>query len=143
VKSCIRGSVKSLLAFSYHPEYWGHDRIKRIVDYFLLRGGIFKRSNPDKLVNKDMERTSFPIAYRANIFEILLALSKMGYGKYTELERAWSLLDSKADEDGKYALDWTPRQSPWTVGERNQPNKWVTFYTYLAHSFKERANSEE
>jgi hypothetical protein len=143
VKSCIRGSVKTLLAFSHHPEYWGHDRIRRLVDYFLLRGGIFKRYYPDKLVNKDIERVSYPITYRANLFEILLALSRMGYGRYTELERAWSLLDSKADNDGKYMLDWTPQQSPWRVGERNQSNKWVTFYTYLAHSFKERVYREE
>jgi hypothetical protein len=102
-------------------------------------GGIFKRSNPDELVNKDMERTSYPITWRANVFEALLALSRMGYGGYTELERAWSILDSKADESGRYVLDWTPQQSPWRVGERNQPNKWVTFYTCLAHSFKERA----
>jgi hypothetical protein len=143
VKSCVRGSVKTLLAFSHHPEYWGHERIKRLVGYFLLRGGIFKRSNPDKLVNNDMERASYPITYRANMFEILLALSRMGYGRYTELERAWSLLDSKADDDGRYRLDWTPQQSPWRVGEKNQLNKWVTFYIYLAHSFKERAYREE
>ncbi len=143
VKSCVRGSVKTLLAFSHHPEYWEHDRIKRLVDYFLLRGGIFKRSNPDKLVNNDMERVSFPITYRANIFEILLALSRMGYGRYSELEGAWSLLESKADDNGRYLLDWTPQRSPWRVGERNQPNKWVTFYVYLANSFKERAYREE
>ena len=139
VKSCIRGSVKALLAFSHHPEYWENERVRRLVDYFLLRGGIFKRSNPDELVNKDMERTSYPITWRANVFEVLLALSRMGYGRYTELDRAWSLLDSRADEGGRYVLDWTPQQSPWRVGERNQPNKWVTFYTCLAHSFKERA----
>jgi hypothetical protein len=134
VKSCIRGSVKSLLAFSHHPGCWGHERVRRLIDYFLLRGGIFKRSKPDELINKDMERSSFPITWRANVFEVLLALSRMGYGRRVELERAWSLLGSKADEDGRYVLDWTPHQSPWKVGDRNQPNKWVTFYTYLARA---------
>ena len=37
VKSCIRGSVKALLAFSYLPEYWKHDRVKELVEYFLSR----------------------------------------------------------------------------------------------------------
>jgi len=137
VKSCIRGSVKALLAFSYLPDYWKHERIRKLVNYFLLREGIFKSTNLRKLVNKDMERNIFPIIWRANVFEILLALSKMGYGKDSRLERAWRFLDARADKNGRYVLDWTPEQSPWKVGERNQPNKWITFYAYLAHGFME------
>ncbi len=137
VKSCIRGSVKALLAFSYLPEYWKHDRIKRLVDYFLFRGGIFKSTNPKELVNKDMERNSFPITWRANVFEVLYALSKMGYGKDSRLGRAWAFLDDKADEEVRYGLDWTPTQCPWKVGKRGQPNKWITFYARLAHKLRE------
>ncbi len=133
VKSCIRGSVKALLAFSYFPEYWNHDRIKLLVQYFLFRDGIFKSTKLMELVNKDMERNSFPIAWRANVFEILLSLGRMGYGKDRRLERAWKLLDVKRDAEGRYLLDWTPRQSPWRIGKRNASNKWITFYAYLAH----------
>jgi hypothetical protein len=136
VKSCFRGSVKAVLAFSYLPEYWKHDRIRKLIDYFLLRDGIFKRTNLKEFVNKDMQRNSFPIIWRANVFEILLALSKMGYGKHNRLERAWNFLDTKADKEGRYVLDWTPEQSPWKVGKRNQTNKWITLYAYLAHKFK-------
>lgn len=136
VKSCIRGSVKALLAFSYLPEYWKHDRVRKLVDYFLLRGGVFNSTNPKELVNRDMERNSFPITWRANVFEVLFALSRMGCGKETRLGRAWSLLDARADEKGRYVLDWTPEQSPWKVGKRSQPNKWITFYANLAHKFR-------
>jgi hypothetical protein len=139
VKSCIRGSVKVLLAFSHLPEYWCHARIQKLVHYFLSRDGIFKRTNLTALVNKDMERVSFPITWRANVFEILLALSRMGYGTDRRLQRAWNLLDVRRDTEGRYPLDWTPRQSPWKVGKRNKPNKWVTFYAYLAHKFKDRS----
>lgn len=137
VKSCIRGSVKALLAFLYLPQYWKHDRVEQLVDYFLRREGIYKTTNLNKFVYKDMERSSFPITWRANVFEILLALSKMGYGKHDRLERAWNVLDAKMDKKGRYFLDWTPEQSPWKVGKRNGSNKWVTFYAYLAHKFKE------
>lgn len=132
-KSCFRGSVKAALAFSHLPEYWNHKRVRELVDYFLLRGGVFKRADPEELVNKDMERTSFPITWRANLFEVLLALSKMGYGRDGRLARAWDLLDSRADKHGRFALDWSPGQSPWKVGRRGEPNKWVTFYAHLAH----------
>ena len=133
VKSCIQGSVKALLAFSYLPEYWRHGMIKKLVHYFLSRDGIFKSTHLKKLVNKDMEQVSFPITWRANVFEILLALGKMGYGRDRRLEKAWGVLEVNRDNEGKYLLDWTPSQSPWKVGKRNEPNKWVTFYTYLAH----------
>jgi hypothetical protein len=132
VKSCIRGSVKALLAFSYLPEHRKHGRIKKLVHYFLSRDGIFKSTNLKEFVNKDMKRVSFPITWRVNVFEILLALGKMGYGRDRRLERAWDVLDFNRDNEGKYLLDWTPSQSPWKVGKRNEPNKWVTFYAYLA-----------
>ena len=137
VKSCIRGSVKVLLAFSYLPEYWKHDRVGKLAYYFLQREGLFKSTNLKELVNKDMERNSFPILWRVNVFEILLALSKMGYGKDKRLERAWSYMYTKANKNGRYILDWTPEQSPRKVGKRNQPNKWITFYANLAQKFKE------
>jgi len=90
-----------------------------------------------EFVNRDMERNSFPITWRANVFEVLYALSKMGYGKDSRLGRAWSFLDTKADEKARYVLDWTPEQSPWKVGKRSQPNKWITFYAHLARTFRE------
>jgi hypothetical protein len=143
VKSCIRGSVKALLAFSYLPEYWGHDRCKKLLNYFLLRDGIFKTTNMNEFVNKDMERNSFPITWRANVFEILLSLGKMGCGNDRRLKRAWHFMDAKRDNRGRYLLDWTPRQSPWKVGKRNEPNKWITFYTYLAHKFRDNAREPQ
>ena len=137
VKSCIRESVKTLLAYSQLPKYWEHDRCKKLIDYFLSRDCIYKTTNLYEHVNKDMERTSLPITWRANVFEILLSLSKMGYGNDSRLKRAWKTLDAKQDREGRYFLDWTPRQSPWKIGNRNQPNKWITFYSYLAHKFKD------
>ena len=65
--------------------------------------------------------------------EILIPLSRMGYGGSRRLDRAWKFMDSKRDAYGRYVLDWTPPQCPWKVGKRNQPNKWLTFYSYLAH----------
>ena len=106
------------------------------VDCFLSRDAVSKRTNLNEFVNKDMGRTPFPITWRANVFEVLLALSKMCYGTDSKLERAWDVLDSKLDNEEKYPLNWTPRQCPWKVGKRNEPNKWITFYSYLAFKFK-------
>jgi hypothetical protein len=136
VKSCIRGAVKCLLAFAELPEYWEHPRCRQLVEYFLNRGGIYRSNNPDIFVNDDMKRHAFPIIWRANIWEILYALSKMGYGNDERLNSAWRELESRADETGRYKLDWTPTECPWKVGERGEVNKWITFYVLLAEKHK-------
>jgi hypothetical protein len=135
VKSCVRGSVKALLAFSYLPHLWTHERCQQLIEYFLKRNGIYRNDNLNEFVNKDITRFSFPIIWRANLFEILYSLGKMGHGKDKRLKSAWRLLESRQNIDGKYILDWSPMQSPWKVGRRNVPNKWVTFYVYLAQKY--------
>lgn len=130
VKSCIRGSVKVLYAFSYLPWVWHHPRCQEVVSYFLRRDGIFRTDDLHKVVNFDFERLSFPITWRANIFEVLIALEKMGYGRDKRLTAARDLLLRKQKSDGRFCLDWTPSQSPWNVGTRNKENKWVTLYAY-------------
>ncbi len=141
-KSCVRGAGKALLAFSELPEYWKHKRVKELVDYFLKRGGIFtskygENGMASEYVNKDIGRAIFPIIWRTNLFEILLALGKMGYGQDERLEDAWRLLKSRESDTGRYILDWTPTQSPWKVGKRGKENKWITFYSLLALKYKE------
>ena len=135
-KSCVRGSLKCLLAFSVLPEYWEHPRCKKLVDYFLRRGGIYQSTHPGVLVNKDMGRQAFPITWRANVYEVLFALGKMGYGNDERLRPAWKELESRADESGRYRLDWTPTECTWKVGKMGEANKWVTFYTLLAQKLR-------
>jgi hypothetical protein len=134
-KSCIRGAVKVLLAFSQLPEYWEHERVGRLVDYFLGRGGIFKTNDRSEFVNRDMRSVSFPITAGANAFEVLLALGRMDHGGDERLARAWKVMESNRNGEGRYVMDWTPIQCPWKVGKRGEPNKWVTFYCYLARKF--------
>lgn len=131
-KSCIRGSVKALLAFAELPELHRHPRVQKLVDYFLRRGGIFTSKNPRVLVNKDMQRPSFPITWRANAWEVLYALSLIGHGGDPRLDAAWKHLESMTDRRGAYLLVWTPTQCPWKVGKRGQPNRWLTFYALAA-----------
>jgi hypothetical protein len=135
VKSCFRGSVKTLLAFSEFPIYWDHPRCKQLVSYFLQRGGIFKSDHQGIPVNRDVQILSFPITWRANTFEVLYALSKMGYGKDETLKAAWTLMEKHADNSGRYRLDWTPSQCPWVVGKRGEENKWITFYAEAARKY--------
>ncbi len=80
---------------------------------------------------------SFPIIWRANTWEVLYALSKMGYGADERLALAWSVLEGKADEMGRYVLDWTPTECTWKVGRKGEPNPWITYYVLLAKQYRE------
>jgi hypothetical protein len=133
-KSCIRGSVKALMAFSELPDTWSHPRVKQLIDYFLQRGGVFTSKNLHVPVNKDMVRPSFPINWRANTWEVLYALSKMGVGEDPRLIPAWNMLDNNEDISGRQTLFWTPTGCPWKVGNRGEANPWLTFYGILARN---------
>lgn len=134
-KSCIRGSVKALLAFAELPEYQEHERCRQLADYFLNRNGIYRSKDHTRFVNDDIKRNSFPIIWRTNVWEVLYALSKMGFGRDERLKDAWEVLDSKQDSEGRYILDWTPGQCAWKVGKAGEPNKWITLYCMLAKKY--------
>jgi len=137
VKSCIRGSLKALRAFAELPEYWQHPRCLGLVDHFLERDGIFRRDDMQTPVKHELEMNLFPFTWRSSLLEVLLALSKMGYGNDERLTRAWTILEERRDEEGRYILDWTPHQCPWKVGKRGEANMWVTFYALLAKKYRE------
>jgi len=132
-RSCIRGSLKALAAFAeLGHAYWNHPSCLELVQYFLERGGIYKRRKPQEPVNKDVQTMMFPFHWRASLVEVLFYLSKMGQGKDPRLDRAWTLLGSKVDREGRYILERTPTQSAWKVGKCGSANKWMTLYALLA-----------
>ncbi len=139
-KSCIRGSVKALLAFAELPEYWKHGRCLALADYFLGRHGIFARNDLTRFVNDDIKRNAFPVIWRSNVWEILCALSKMGCGNDARLHDAWEVLESRKDQEGRFRLDWTPTQCPWKVGKAGEANKWITLYCMLAEKYAGRVD---
>jgi len=102
----------------------------------LERDGIYQSKNKTKYVCNDIGANSFPIGWQINLWEILYGLSKMGYGKDARLNRAWDLLDSKLDADGRMKLDWTHAQSLWKIGKKDENNEWLTFYVLLAQKYR-------
>jgi hypothetical protein len=134
-KSCIHGTTKVLMAFSELPEYWQHPRCKSLIGYFLNREGIYKSNDKESFIRQGIDLNAFPIIWQANLWEILYSLSKMGYGKDTRLKRAWDLLESKTDKDGRIKLDWAPPKSSWKTGKLKEYNEWLTFYILLAKKY--------
>jgi len=130
-KSCIHGSVKALMAFSELPDLWDSPRCKCLVHYFLKRHVLYRTGEP-LVPLKGYLNTSYPFVVHPNLTEPLYALSVMGYAQAPELAEAWSVLESKKDDRGRYILDWNPPRSYFKPGKRGRPSKWVTLYAYLA-----------
>jgi hypothetical protein len=132
-KSCIRGSVKALMAFSELPEQWESERCKALVDYFLRRKVIYKSTRPGELIRGEVVSTIFPFVINATLLEPLFALSRMGYSNHPALQDAWKQLMTKRDANGRFILDRS-LQSIFNAGPNGQQNKWITLYAYRALS---------
>jgi hypothetical protein len=126
-KSCFKGSLKSLLAFSEDPELSQTDECKRLAKYFLKRRLLFRTDAPDVPVTRDL-KPSFPITYHPGLVEPLYALSLLGYGQCQELQDAWVILLKRTDGNGRLRLE---KSVPWShlrCGTRRRENKWLTLY---------------
>ncbi len=135
-KSCIRGSAKMLLAISLLPELYNHPRVQQLVTYFLNRGGIYKSTDLNQPATRDMGIFSFPFTWGTNSWEILLALSKMGYGNDKRLKGAWNYIKEKTNDFSKFILEGSPSKTPYKFGKKGENNEWINFYVLLALKYK-------
>jgi hypothetical protein len=138
-KSCYRGALKMLLAFAELPEYYKHPRCLSLIDYFLDRKVIFNNA-ASRLAVKELEKFSFPVTWHANLWEVLYALSKMGYADNSSLNEAWELAESRRKNSGLFPMDHSPQQIPVLFGKCGQANEWITFYLLLAYKYRTLEN---
>lgn len=141
-KSCIRGSLKALMAFSCYPDLWNYERCKELVDYFLKRRIVYKTKEPNILVRNEMFSLTFPFIHTCTLIESLYALGKMGYGNKPEVQPCWNELDRRMLEDGKLPID-KEQVAVFASGGNGKPNKWITFYAYMALKYKDEESITE
>lgn len=114
-------------------------QINGITDYFIGRDVIYRHDNPERVV-VDVMGTTFhpPVCTRIGLHMILCALSILGKGNNPSCNRAWGLLDSKRNDDGKYILDGSLTKPYIKTAKAGKPDKWVTFYALLANKNKDK-----
>lgn len=120
-KSCIRGTLKALMAYAELPEYWEHESCKRTVNYFLKRNVYFKLDNPNVKIRGGMGNV-FPFVIGESLLEPLYALSKMGYGNHPALTDAWETLEKRKMEKENIFLIGMPLRYLHRVKQINQIN---------------------
>ena len=134
-KSCIRGTVKALMAYAELSELWDHESCQATVRYFLKRNIYFKHPELTERIRGGMD-IIFPFVISSSLLEPLYALSKMGYGNHPALTDAWDQLEKRRNPEGKYILDWHP-PTVFNPGKKKEPNEWATFYALLAKKYRD------
>jgi len=135
-KSCIRGSAKALLAFAELPELWSAPACEALARYFLDRHVLFERQNHHRIVLPELAQPRLPFSAYGGLLETVYALSKLGHGRDPRMDAAWERLERHRMDDGRYRLQrsWYRSVLGW---EKDQPNKFVTLYAYLARKLRD------
>ncbi len=134
-KSCIRGTLKALMAYAETPSLWNKPSCVSTAEYFLSRRVFFRKDRPGERIRGGMA-VSFPFTIDCSLLEPLYALSKMGHGRDKTLNEAWKDLKRRDDGDGRIILDRDP-PSIFKAGKKGEPSPWATFYAYLALKYRD------
>ena len=138
-KSCIKGSLKSLLAFSEDSELSQTPECHRLVHYFLKRQLIFRTDAPSVPVVREITKLSFPITYHPSLIEPLYAMALLGHGRRQELGDVWAMVASKADGNGRLPLERSLNWDHVRCGVRGRQNKWLTLYAGIVEKHRYRS----
>jgi hypothetical protein len=134
--SCHMGVVKLLKALAEIPEEKRspavNGAIQKASEYFLIHH-IYKRSHKlDKVSIPDWINFGFPLMYKADILELLLLLTKLGY-RDERMQEAVDIAISKQDEEGRWLLERTYNgRMQVRIEQKNLPSKWITLRAVTA-----------
>jgi len=130
---CAWGAVKVMLAFSKLPKQKRTKRISNAIDMgikFLFSTDPAKAAYPCGYSTKPSNnwwKFGFPVFYITDILQIAEALVGSGYGKDPRLANTIKLIESKANSEGRWPLEYDYTGKTWVdFGRKKQPNKWVT-----------------
>ncbi len=104
--------------------------------FYLDHEVLYHDDDAQKVIVEEIATTYFPIDHvHIGIQLVLYGLSVLGVGKNKKCQRAWDLLQSYQNEDGKYILSDSFQNPYFDVGAVGEPNKWVTLYALLAERY--------
>lgn len=127
---CAWGDVKALRAFLEVPVEARSANviaaIKRGVE-LLLSAPLLEATYPTaSRVSDRWFKLGFPLGYRADLLEAMLALVQAGYAGHPYVQAGVEWLLAKRDIHGRWTLEQVPGKMWASVGRIGRPNKWVT-----------------
>jgi hypothetical protein len=131
--ACAWGGVKVMLAFGLLPQTRRtpliERAIKRGVDFLFSvdpAGAAYPSGWSDN-PSRNWWKFGFPVFYVTDLLQNVESLVRLGYGDDPRLANALEVIRSKADRDGRWALEYDYSGKTWVdFGVKKQANKWVT-----------------
>jgi hypothetical protein len=144
---CAWGGVKVMLAFSKLP----HDRRTTLIEQAIQHGIDFLFSSdpaestyPCGWTDKpsgNWWKFGFPVFYVTDLLQNVEALVGLGHGQDPRLANALEVIRQKQDDQGRWSLDYNYHVKTWVdIGEKRQPDKWVTLRALRVLKSAARAN---
>lgn len=110
-----------------------------LTNFYITHNVAFRTDNPEKVVIKEMAETFYPIDHvHIGLQMIMYGLSVLGVTGHPNCEKAWALLDSKRNSEGKYILSQSFDEPYFKVGKVGDPNKWVTLCSLLSKKYSSK-----
>lgn len=130
---CAWGAAKIMLAFSRLPVERRTPAIERAIAQgvdFLFSVDPAEATYPAGYSDKPSRnwwKFGFPVFYVTDLLQLVEALVGLGYGQDPRLANALDLIRAKADELGRYRIEYRYTSKTVTrIESRQQPSKWVT-----------------
>ncbi len=127
---CAWGAIKALAAFAQVPLAGRSAAVGSAVEAgveFLLSGDFVTGDYVTSLPPSPLwHRFGFPPGHTSDLLEAVEALQQLGLGRHPRLNRARTVVENKQDSAGRWALEYTPRNTWASFGRVGQANKWVT-----------------
>lgn len=141
---CAWGAAKVLLAFSAWPVAARTSLIERAIAQgvaFLLGVDPATATYPSGYSDKPSRswwKFGFPVFYVTDVLQVVEALAALGHGADPRLAGALALVRRKADQDGRWRLEYDYSGKTWVdFGVKGQANKWVTVRALRALSWSQ------
>ncbi len=144
---CAWGAAKVMLAFGKLPPERRTPLINKAIRQgveFLLADEPSVAPWPSGYADKPSDKWwkfGFPVFYIADLLQVAEALIALGYGDDSRLSRTLNLIASKADENGRWPLEYHYHGKIWdgvNFGRKGKPNKWVTIRALRVVGFSEK-----
>lgn len=110
-----------------------------LKDFYIDYHVSFRPDDYEKGIIEEMTETFYPIDHvHIGLNMIMYALAVLVVANHPNCRKAWGLLNSKKDTEGKYVLSKSFDFPYFNVGEEGNSNKWVTLYVLLAYEYCKR-----
>lgn len=107
-----------------------------IVNFYKNHNVLYHTDEDEKIIIKEMANTFFPIDHvHIGIQAIMYGLSVLGAENHDTCQRAWKILHSYKNKEGKYYLSDSFSEPYFNVGKVGQSNKWITLYVMLSEKY--------